>query len=98
MARPRKAPLRVVQDADKPAAPRPRNLKAAVALSERELLVACRERVASEIDSGPPAHALPRLMSQLRELDKDIRLIDAKAAAAEDSDSLADEPWDPSAL
>lgn len=72
--------LKVVSDADTPA-PKPmtpKTIAAAVQSSERELLVALRAKAAAELDSGVPAHAISQLMRQLRELDKDIRALDAR--------------------
>lgn len=70
-------------------AAKPKTLKVAVDASERELLVAMRARVAAEIDGGVPAHALAGLMRQLRELDREIRLIDAREAESGDVDDAA---------
>lgn len=75
--------LKVVSDADLPEAPStrksvPKTIAAAVQSSERELLVALRAKAAVELDSGVPAHAISQLMKQLRELDKDIRALDAR--------------------
>jgi hypothetical protein len=72
--------IRAVAADEKPPAKsrKPVTIKAAVDMSERELLVALRAKAAAEIDSGPPAHTLPRLMQQLRDLDKEIRAIDAR--------------------
>jgi hypothetical protein len=71
--------LTVVTDETPPAKPKPpANIKEAVERSERELLVAMRRKVASEIDAGVPAHALAPLLRQMRELDKEIRALDAR--------------------
>lgn len=67
------------QPEPKPEPKKPTTIKAAVDMSERDLLVALRAKAATEIDSSPPAHTLPRLMQQLRDLDKEIRAIDARA-------------------
>lgn len=86
--------LAVVTD-ETPAPTRPKNIKAAVEMGERDLLVAMRTKVASEIDTGVPAHALAPLMRQLRELDKDIRALDARAAEeGEQGGPVADEAFD----
>ena len=85
----------------KPEPKKPTTIKAAVEMSERDLLVALRAKAAAEIDSGPPAHTLPRLMQQLRDLDKEIRAIDARAQEESeegpvDADSGSDsEAFDP---
>jgi hypothetical protein len=70
--------LSVVPPGAKPTRKRPATIKAATELCERDLLVAMRVKVASEIDGGVPAHALAPLMRQLRELDKEIRMLDAR--------------------
>ncbi len=97
---PRKPPLRVALPGETPPdRPRPKNLKEAVDLSERELLVMMRARLASEIDGGVPPHTLAPLTRQLRELDKEIRLLDAKAEQESDDDrARPDAAWDSTAL
>lgn len=95
--------LTVVPPDAKPAArkksARPTTIKAAVELNERSLLVAMRTKVASEIDAGVPAHALAPLMRQLRELDKEIRAIDARATEeGVESGPVPDEDFDASAI
>lgn len=57
---------------------KPATIKAAAEMSERDLLVTMRTRVATEIDGGVPAHTLAPLMRQLRDLDKEIRALDAR--------------------
>ena len=92
--------LRVVPPSEKTprAKPKPKTLVTAAELSERELLVTMRTKIAAEIDGGVPAHALGRLIRELRDVDKDIRLLDVKANhEAEDSaDDGGDESWSPS--
>lgn len=87
-----------VVNADTPRPRRPRTLKAAAEMSERDLLVAMRTKVAADIDAGVPSHALAPLIRQLRDLDKDIRLIDAEQNEGGDDVSKAaatpDVPWD----
>lgn len=90
--------LSVVTD-EKAERRRPATIKAAVELAERDLLVAMRTKVASEIDAGVPAHALAPLMRQLRDLDREIRAIDAREQQeAEDGAEVADDTFDASAL
>ncbi len=80
----------------------PRTLKAAVKLSERDLLVALRGKIANEIDGGVPAHTLAGLVKQLRDLDREIRVLDATAQAvaeeAERVSSRGDRAWDQAAI
>ncbi|MFH5879769.1 hypothetical protein [Arthrobacter sp. NA-172] len=99
---PRKNPLKVVTEADAKAIRKdpPKTLVEATELSERDLLVMMRVRVATEIDSGVPAHALAPLMRQLRDLDKELRLHDqsAKQEAIENAGPAADEAWDAEAI
>lgn len=78
----------------------PVTIKAAADLSERELLVAMRSKVATEIDAGVPAHSLAALMRQLREFDKEIRLIDSRAGGDEigDAANTPDAKFDAEAL
>jgi hypothetical protein len=87
-----------VVTSETPGPARPKNIKAAVEMGERDLLVAMRTKVASEIDAGVPAHALAPLMRQLRELDKDIRALDARAAEEGEHGPVEDEAFDASAI
>jgi hypothetical protein len=101
MTMPRKPSLRVAVPGEKaPERPRAKDLKEAVERSERELLVTMRARLAAEIDGGVPPHTLAPLARQLREIDKEIRLLDAKAKQESDDDSARpdDEAWDSAAF
>jgi hypothetical protein len=85
-----KAPLRAVAKDEKPP-PRPRRkapaktVTQAIDASERDVLVALRLNIARDIDRGVPTHALAGLSKQLRELDKDIRAIDLRAAEEQEA-------------
>ncbi len=51
--------------------------------SEREMLVVLRQRLAAKLDEGDvPMHALAQLIRQFRDVDREIRAIDARAAQA----------------
>jgi len=52
------------------------------------------------MDAGVPPHTLAPLARQLREVDREIRLLDVKAEQESDDDNSArpDEAWDSSAL
>lgn len=64
-----------------PKVEKPKTIKAAAELGERELLVSLRDLAAGELDNGQvPAHAIGGLMRQLRDLDRDIRALDLRAA------------------
>jgi len=93
--------LRAVGDADKPKG-KTKTLVSAADSSERELLVTMRTKIAAEIDGGVPAHALGRLMSCLRDVDKEIRQLDLRLRQERDvaaaSVGADDEAWDPSAI
>lgn len=83
------------------ARPRPKTItQAANVGTERELLVALRSRLAKSVeDSGTPARDLAALSRRLREVDKDIRAIDAAAQQeADERDEAADEAFDAEAL
>lgn len=70
----------------------PTTIKAAVDVSERALLVMMREHLASQLDKGAvPAHALAGVMAKLREYDRDIRAIDARAAEEPDGEHEAED-------
>jgi hypothetical protein len=72
-------PLRAVAPGELPAPPK--TIKAAAELSERSLLVALRDKLAGELDNSDiPAHAIRGLVSELRDVDKAIRLLDQKAS------------------
>jgi hypothetical protein len=67
--------------------------------SERALLVSLRTNLAKQIDAGAPAHALAALVRQLREVDHDIRALDARAQEEADDDAvLPDEEFDASSV
>lgn len=99
---PRKRSLSVVDPAAPAAPKKPRTIKDAAQLSERELLDAMRAKVAAEIDAGVPAHALAPLMRQLRDLDRDIRAIDSEAGKDGDDVGKAaatpDDDWSEAAI
>lgn len=80
-----------------PAGP-PKSIEEAVDRSERDLLVALRRRIAGEMDAGPPAHTLAPMARQLRELDKEIRALDARASEDARSEDVGDGEFDASAV
>jgi hypothetical protein len=63
----------------------PVSLVVAAGMSERDLLVALRTRLAGEIDKGVPPHALKGIASELRDVDRSIRAIDLAASEEEES-------------
>jgi hypothetical protein len=80
---------------------KPSSIKAAVDISERALLVMMRGHLATQLDSGAvPAHALAGVMAKLREYDRDIRAIDARAEEepSGDEDPVEDGEFDSSAV
>lgn len=80
---------------------RPTTIKAAVDVSERALLVMMRGHLATQLDSGAvPAHALAGVMAKLREYDRDIRAIDARAEEepGDDEEQVEDGHFDSSAV
>lgn len=94
----RNARLKVVTDADKPAPKAPETLSEAVEASERALLLTIRRKIAKEIDGGVPPHTLAPLTRQLREIDKEIRLLDQRAEKEADDGVRPDEEWDAEAI
>jgi hypothetical protein len=84
---------------------KPETLVSAVEGSERDMLVALRSKVAARLDADDlPVHALAQLVRQFRSLDREIRAIDARVAAAaeqvadDQADGDAQAGWDESAL
>jgi len=80
--------------------PPPTDVKGAAEHSERALLVALRTRIATDIDNGVPPHTLAPLSRQLREIDREIRLLDArlKQEADDDASEGEDGTFDASAV
>jgi hypothetical protein len=77
---------------------RQKTIKAATNSTERELLVTMRAKIATEIDDGVPPHTLAPLMRQLRELDKEIRNLDARVDQEVTDVGAADDGFDASAI
>ena len=94
-----KPSLRAVKASDVPAPkPKPTTLSGAADSSERDLLVMMRDKISAEIDGGVPPHTLAPLMRQLREIDKEIRSLDARAEHDHGSTGTADDSFDASAI
>ena len=95
---PRKTHLSVAApDAVKPES-KPQTIHQAAGSSERDLLVALRDRIAADLDKGVPAHALAPLSKQLREIAKEIEAIDQRAEEESLAEPSADAAWDSSAI
>lgn len=84
---------------DAKADPPPTSVRQAADHSERALLVALRTNLAKQIDAGAPAHTIAAIVRQLREVDHDIRALDARLAEEETQHGgvLPDEDFDPAA-
>lgn len=100
-------PPKLAPVVDHPTRRRPRfkTLKSTLGCSERDTLVVLRRMLATQIDSADmPGHALAQLVRQFRDVDAQIRAIDARAAEAAAADEPDDEDdgdeadWDPSKL
>jgi hypothetical protein len=83
----------------------PSRLSGAVGKSEREVLVILRRKLASRLDNADvPASALAALIRQFREIDHQIRGLDAAAAQLaagegdDDDDDVGSAGWDPDAI
>lgn len=92
--------LRVATEADAATHTPPMSLKTATEKSERELLATLRVKIAEDIDGGVPPHTLAPLSRQLLEIDKQIRLIDARARQESDANARddVDDTFDASAI
>lgn len=98
-------PPKLAPVVDHPTRRRPRfkTLKSTLGRSERDTLVVLRRKLATQIDSELPGHALAQLVRQFRDVDAQIRAIDAREAEAAAADDPEDEDnddagWDPSKL
>lgn len=69
--------------------------KAAAAGSRRDLLVAMRDKIATELDGDVPARDLASLTRRLMEITRDIEAIDAaeKGDDVGDAADTPDEAW-----
>jgi hypothetical protein len=83
----------------------PTRLSSAVDASERETLAILRRKIASQLDAADvPASALAALVRQYREIDAEIRGLDAAAAQLaagggdDDDDDDGSAGWDPDAI
>jgi ribosome-binding protein aMBF1 (putative translation factor) len=95
----RKAPLRAVTEADKPAPPKSVT-DAASNGTTRELLVAMRTRIAEAVeDRNTPARELAALTKRLVEVVRDIEAIDAREEQeAGKRGPVEDGTYDPEAI
>ena len=74
-------PLRAVAAGER--AKPPATIKDAADISERALLLALRDRLAGELDNRDiPAHAIKGIVSELRDVDKTLRLLDQKTSGS----------------
>ena len=89
--------LKVVQADDKPPVS-PKSVRDAAEHSERALLVALRTKIAADIDAGVPPHTLAPLSRQIREIDREIRALDQRAAEEGDGAEAEDAAFDASAV
>ena len=94
------APLRTVKPGEKAPAKRAKSVSQAAKGTQRELLVAMRDRIATAVeDSSTPARDLAALTRRLLEIARSIEAIDARAAEdAESGLEVADGDFDASAV
>ena len=95
----RKVPLRVAKPGEKATPSRPKTLVEAVEGSERDVLLTMRAKLAAELDGGvPPAYLAP-ITRQLRDVDKDLRLLERRLADEAGEHGLeGDQSWDADAI
>lgn len=76
------------------------SIKKAAAESRRVLLEALRDKIAGEIDAGVPAHTLPHLVRQLREITEEIEELDSREGGDDigQAASTPDAVFNPDAL
>lgn len=93
--------LRAVAADEKVTSAAPKSIKQAADTSERALLIALRSHLSTEMDKGAvPAHALASVSAKIREYDREIRALDARAAeeASENACEVEDGDFDASAV
>ena len=96
-----KGGLRAVGDDEKPLSTKPTTVTIAASQgTQRDLLVAMRDRVAKAVENeNTAARDLAALSKRLMEIVRDIEAIDARAKQeAKSDDEATDEPFDASAI
>lgn len=83
--------LRAVGEDETPPLALPKTLSDAVEMDRRAFLVRSRLEIAKVIDAGVPAHALGRLISDMRDLDSEVRRLDAIALEESSDVSTAED-------
>ena len=90
VAAPQKRARRAAKPVSQPEVRRPPKLDE----SERDTLVFAREQLRARI-ADAPTHAIARLIKEFREVDRDLRMIDAKAEReADEEGEVTDDAWD----
>lgn len=87
--------IRAVEDGEVPSSPE--FLEDALDLGRRAVLARARLELARVIDAGVPPHALARLVSELTEIDSQIRALDGEDVEGSDVE-VADSKWRPEAI
>lgn len=67
------------EGSEKKAEKKPETILEAADGSRRDVLVMMRKKIAAVLDGDVAAHAIARLVSELKQLDEDIRDLDARA-------------------
>ena len=100
--RPKKPKLRAVGASDPAPPPAKKKLtvaEAAASGSQRDLLEAMRDTIATTITNGCPPRDLASLTKRLSDIVEQLRTLEiAEAEEAHDGDSTPDETWDEAAL
>ena len=97
----RRAPLKAVKATDRPVPAKPKTItQAANEGTERELLVAMRQRIAKAVESELTSpRDLAALSKRLMEIVREIETLDARSEQeGGESDRPADVPFDASAI
>jgi len=87
----------VIDEPETPEPEQPLTVARAAGMTRRDLLVALRDKIATDIDAGIQARDLAALSRRLLDIAKEIESIDADTSGDDvgNAAGTADEQWDP---